>query len=474
MFAKPASNSHPSSWNAKYFNSFSDTPHAPVKPAASLQIELGDATATNYDVIVLGGGFCGVTAARECRKKGYRTLLLEARDRLGGRTFSAIIHGEPHELGGTWVHWSQPHFWAEKLRYGIELVETPGATAPKLIVRTRDHGIVELDTAKEWDAIEAACDLYMGPTREVYGKPHEPYAGSYQEWDVSGQARLNALNSITPVYRDLLDGFFATCGGAHHKDVSLLDMMRWYAIPGHNLTDLNDAVVRYRMKGGTASLIDAMLRDAKPDVRLSSPIARVEQDSSGVRVMTKDGKQYTARAVISAVPLNCLNDIEWAPAISSSKALVAKEKHAAICAKVHVMLEGDVGNICCVAPSEFGLNWLFTEHQENGYTHMVGFGPEPTLLDGRFRERIAAAVKDFLPNARVIEALGYSWYDDPYSQGTWCIFKPGQYQHLGELQKDHGRVIFASADWANGWRGFIDGAIEQGIGAGHRVSKVLQ
>jgi pseudooxynicotine oxidase len=463
------------SWNDQYFNSFTDAPsHHAVKPATSLQIEHGNADARgNYDVIILGGGFCGVTAARECRKKGLRTLLLEARDRFGGRTFSAIIHGEPHELGGTWVHWSQPHFWAEKLRYGIELVETPGATAPKMVVRTRDQGIVELETAKEWDALEAACAAYMGPTREVYGKPHEPFSGTYKEWDISGQARLNSLNSILPIHKDILDGLFATCGGAHHKDFTLLDMMRWYAIPGHNLTDLCDAVTRYRMKDGTASLLNAMLQDAKPDTRLSCPVKRVEQDVSGVRVVTRDGEEFTARAVVSAVPLNCLGDIEWLPGISAGKQAVSKQKHAAICAKVHVMLEGDVGNIGCVAPSEFGLNWLFTEHQHGNMTHMVGFGPEPNLLDGKFKERISAAVKEFLPNARVVEALGYSWHDDPYSQGTWCVFKPGQYAYLEELQKDHGRVIFASADWANGWRGFIDGAIEQGIAAGHRVAKLL-
>ena len=65
--------------------------------------------AERYDVIVVGGGFAGVTAARECALRGRRTLLLEARDRLGGRTWSADWNGFPIEYGGAWVHWHQPH-----------------------------------------------------------------------------------------------------------------------------------------------------------------------------------------------------------------------------------------------------------------------------------------------------------------------------------------------------------------------------
>src|SRR4029453_18683495 len=61
--------------------------------------------AERYDVIVVGGGFAGVTAARECALRGRRTLLLEARDRLGGRTWSAQWNGVPTEYGGALGAW---------------------------------------------------------------------------------------------------------------------------------------------------------------------------------------------------------------------------------------------------------------------------------------------------------------------------------------------------------------------------------
>ncbi len=61
------------------------------------------------DVIVVGGGFAGVTAAREAALRGRSVLLLEGRERLGGRTWTAEWHGHATEYGGAWVHWHQPH-----------------------------------------------------------------------------------------------------------------------------------------------------------------------------------------------------------------------------------------------------------------------------------------------------------------------------------------------------------------------------
>ena len=74
-----------------------------------------------YDVIVVGAGFAGATAARECATRGLRTLVLEGRDRIGGRTWTKTFSdGEIVDVGGHFVHWFQPHVWAEITRYGLE------------------------------------------------------------------------------------------------------------------------------------------------------------------------------------------------------------------------------------------------------------------------------------------------------------------------------------------------------------------
>jgi pseudooxynicotine dehydrogenase len=70
--------------------------------------------------VIVGGGFAGVTAARDLTMRGRRAVLLEARDRLGGRTYTSDHDGHAMELGGTWMHPAQPNVWTEINRCGME------------------------------------------------------------------------------------------------------------------------------------------------------------------------------------------------------------------------------------------------------------------------------------------------------------------------------------------------------------------
>ena len=103
------------------------------------------------DVIVIGGGFAGVTAAREAALAGRDVLLLEARDRLGGRTWTAPWHGEQIEYGGGWVHWHQPHTWWEITRAGLSVELSADADSAAWYVgeERRSGSIAERDAIAE-------------------------------------------------------------------------------------------------------------------------------------------------------------------------------------------------------------------------------------------------------------------------------------------------------------------------------------
>ena len=75
-----------------------------------------------HDVVVVGGGFAGVTAAREAALRGRSVVLLEARERLGGRTWRSDWGPGPVEYGGAWVHWHQPHTLSELTRAGLPVL----------------------------------------------------------------------------------------------------------------------------------------------------------------------------------------------------------------------------------------------------------------------------------------------------------------------------------------------------------------
>ena len=84
------------------------------------------------------------------------------------------------------------------------------------------------------------------------------------------------------------------------------------------------------------------------------------------------------------------------------------------------------------------------------------------------------AVEEIFPGLRVVRGFGHGWTQDPYAQGTWCTYKPGQVERLQhEMPRSEGRLFFASADSGEGWRGFIDGAIGGGSRAAREAARML-
>jgi pseudooxynicotine dehydrogenase len=424
-----------------------------------------------YDVAVIGGGFAGVTAARECAKAGLSTVLLEARDRLGGRTHTVAWHGAPTELGGTWVHWTQPYVWAELERYGLALVESP--TPAEFRLRRSGGEVAPLELGAYVGKILGAMAQYLGPSRWVFPQPHRPFEpGVAASYDATTAAEsLAAIDD--PVVRDFVDAFVSTSAGCNARDAAWVELLRWHALAGHDYVDLVDALGRWRLRDGTRALVDAIVADGRFEVRLESPVARVTEDGARVEVTTASGETVASRALVSTLPLNVLRDVAFEPGLDPRKLEASAQRHAGASTKIHVVIEGERG-VTCLAPSDCALNTLLTHHAGDGVTHLIGFGPSAELLDVNDPKAVERAVCELLPDARVLESKTWDWNGDPFARGTWCTLRPGQYsKYLAALQAPAGRVFFASADWANGWRGNIDGAIEQGLIAARGVRALL-
>ncbi|MDP6978534.1 MAG: FAD-dependent oxidoreductase [Myxococcota bacterium] len=462
----------------------------PAGASATATTPNGDA----YDVIVIGGGFAGVTAARELQHAGLRTLILEARNRLGGRTFAARIGDELFELGGTWVHSTQPHVFAEVNRYGLELVDTNGGMPSQVLWwdgdRARQAGmrevlpvIKEALCASDDAAIDAPFSVlqalalltqqmrdYHAGASTAFPNPYDPFsADTWEQADrISIRDRLDELD-LPDHNAGLLEGVLgASAHGAFHE-ASFAEMLRWWALSGKDLERYTDSTARYRLRDGTSSLIEAMIEDGRPDVRLGSPVAEVVQDEDRVEVRTERGERFTARAAVAALPMNVLSGIRFTPALHSAKLEASRERHAGAGVKVYIRTRSELPPTAILAGESEPLSSIFSFIGDGHGNKLVAFGTDPAKIDVHSRAAVQDELRRFLPDVEVTDTLAYDWNLDPYSQGTWCVLRKGQMKQLAHLRESQGRVYFAGGDIAHGWRGFIDGAIESGNRVAHQL-----
>lgn len=157
------------------------------------------------DTIIVGAGFAGLTAARDLALAGQHVKVIEGRDRIGGRTWYEERLGLGVELGGTWVHWTQPYVWRELNYYGIPTVPSPNFDrAVWFEGEERRSGTFDELLA----AMKPSCDAFGARTREYFPKAFEPFENpDAAELDtISVDEWIDGLD-VTPGQRELARKF---------------------------------------------------------------------------------------------------------------------------------------------------------------------------------------------------------------------------------------------------------------------------
>nr|BFE74763.1 hypothetical protein GCM10020092_080640 [Actinoplanes digitatis] len=280
------------------------------------------------DVVIVGGGFAGVTAARELTERGRSAVLLEARDRLGGRTYTADHDGHAMELGGTWVHPLQPHVWAEIDRYGVETETFPVLEGLRQAVVSGGR-VVDLSDDDIAQAIDALAQ-YCAPGTTLFPEPYSETWGPDPDGlgDRSMRQHLETLN-VTPLLRDWVEAMCSLLAFGPIDQAAATEYFRIYALSGWSAEQMLAALSATKLVKGTRELIGAIAAQARlADIRLNSPVRRITQNDDHVRVELTDGDTITAPTAVITLPMNVLNTVEFDPPLSQTKRTASAERHA--------------------------------------------------------------------------------------------------------------------------------------------------
>jgi len=418
------------------------------------------------DVIVIGGGFAGVTAAREAALRGRSVTLLEARERLGGRTWSATWEGHAIEYGGAWVHWHQPHTFSELTRAGLSVTVSGETERASWYVdgERREGSVADRDAI-----VRRGWDRFVDGVHEALPQPHAPLRAldRLARFDrLSIAERVDQLQ-LSAEERDPLVAELEALAHAPIDDAGAVSALRWHALSGYSLELTQFTGGRVTIDRGTGALLAAIAAAAPIDVRLGSPVAAVSMRGDGVQVTGRDGSGHRAGAVVVAVPLNALHAIEFDPPLPDDKRAAIALGQASRGIKLMLRARGEAVSQGAIRVGHpFG--YLATEEiDDDGTQLLIGFGPDAARCDPGDLGGVQRDLDAILPGYQAVAATTHDWLADEFAQGTWAIHRPGWYEHHhAAMQRPEGRLRLAGSDLADGWSGFIDGAIESGLRAG--------
>lgn len=422
------------------------------------------------DVIIVGGGIAGLVAAREVRFAGLQCTVVEARDRLGGRIWTRPHFGKPRDVGATFVHWTQPHAWAEITRYGLAI----GARPPiDVTVALAGDARIQGDLASLWDLIEPGMDAFCADCRSVFPRPYsrietpellaadrESMADRIRYLDVSEEARM------------IVDGFWTINCNRPAREGALTHALHWVAATGGDWRVFNEACARYKLADGLGGLTDAIYSHGRPALMLGDPVRLVEQTDREVLVLTESGMEVQGRACILALPLNALAGLEIRPELSASKRALLAEGAPAGGFKLWARTDRPLStSYLCMAAGTAPLNFARTEDTMDSGTVLGFYGPEKDAVELDSVDAVNEIVRQWIPDAKLAEVWSHDWHGDEFSKETWRVARPGQLTRYGaELTQPEGNIVLAGADVATGaWNGFVDGAIESGLSAAREV-----
>jgi monoamine oxidase len=316
----------------------------------------------------------------------------------------------------------------------------------------------------------------VAPAAVARPGPHDPLFALAELAPFDAQTieqRIDELG-LDDEERDVLAAELEGVASGYIDDAGAVSVLRLQALAGGSLELAEDAGGRYTFGAGTGGLIEAMAAQAPFARWLATPVDSLGPVAGGVEVRTRNGDVLRARTCVLTVPLNVLPHIAI-DGLSPAKRDAIALGQASRGLKLWLRVKGESRGLNAMSPGHpFG--YLMTDRLlPDGSQLLVGFGRDAAAIDVEDRAAVQRALDELHPGLEIVDTTAHDWLADEFTRGTWAIHRPGWYtRHHAAMREPEGGVVFAGSDLADGWSGYVDGAIESGLRAAHQVRSLLR
>jgi monoamine oxidase len=460
------------------------------------------AVTSKADAVVVGAGFAGLTAARKLVQAGRSVVVLEARDRVGGRVLNHDLGGgQVSETGGTFVGPTQDHVLALAKEMGVGTFPTFDDGSNVYVNQGQRStysdsgptGTAPLDPIILPELTEVVAQMDQMATTVPVDAPWQ--AANAASWDGQTLETWIKANSATPRFQALVPTATRPIFGAEPRELSLLFVLFYIASSGNEQNpgtfernfDTRDGAQMWRLVGGSQTIALRVADQLGSRVVLSSPVRRIVQSSGGVQVES-DRAVVQAKRVIVAIPPTLAGRIDYQPILPPERDQLTQRLGQGTLTKVAAVYDTPFwraqGLNGSAVSTDGPVSATFDDSPQSGKPGVIfGFvGGD----NARAYNAMSAADGQAAVIAQFAQLFGdqaknpTAYFDKRWTGEQWTrgcpvgIAGPGTLLAYGPwLRRPVDLIHWAGTETSTYWNGYLDGAVRSGERAAQEVLDLL-